>query len=207
MSRWLIAVSIGPVQEFIAAARRTRDLWFGSYLLSELAKAAAASALEMGAELVFPCPPNPTNDLAPHSAFRAPNKLLLVHSGGAGPGQSVSQMEAVLRKTLARQAESARDNAKNDGKVKTINVELMDRQLAGLLEFYAAWTPFPRDEDYEAARERVESLLSARKALRNFSFYKGSNVPKSTIDGIRETVVSDRGPEFVNDFETPAGVI
>ncbi|OAA23729.1 hypothetical protein DU53_02535 [Kosmotoga sp. DU53] len=32
----LISVSIGPVQSFIAAARKTKDLWAGSYLLSLL---------------------------------------------------------------------------------------------------------------------------------------------------------------------------
>ena len=30
----LLFVHIGPVQEFIAAARKTRDLWFGSWMLS-----------------------------------------------------------------------------------------------------------------------------------------------------------------------------
>ena len=39
--RHLLGIHIGPVQEFIAAARRSRDLWFGSWLLSELSKAAA----------------------------------------------------------------------------------------------------------------------------------------------------------------------
>ena len=38
-SRYLIQVAVGPVQGFIATARRSRDLWFGSYLLSELSKA------------------------------------------------------------------------------------------------------------------------------------------------------------------------
>ena len=42
MKPWLLAISIGPVQEFIAAARKTRDLWFGSTMLSEVARAAAA---------------------------------------------------------------------------------------------------------------------------------------------------------------------
>jgi CRISPR-associated protein Cmr2 len=41
MSQHLWIISIGPVQEFIASARRSRDLWFGSWLLSELSKAAA----------------------------------------------------------------------------------------------------------------------------------------------------------------------
>jgi len=39
------ALSIGPVQTFISAARRTRDLWAGSALLSALAAAAARALL------------------------------------------------------------------------------------------------------------------------------------------------------------------
>ena len=39
MTGHLLAIALGPVQEFISAARRTRDLWFGSYLLSEISKA------------------------------------------------------------------------------------------------------------------------------------------------------------------------
>jgi CRISPR-associated protein Cmr2 len=30
-----MVIGVGPVQEFIASARRSRDLWFGSWLLSE----------------------------------------------------------------------------------------------------------------------------------------------------------------------------
>ncbi|WP_322922831.1 type III-B CRISPR-associated protein Cas10/Cmr2 [Paenibacillus campi] len=43
---YFIQISIGPVQEFIAQARRTRDLWFGSYLLSDLSYAGAVALQE-----------------------------------------------------------------------------------------------------------------------------------------------------------------
>jgi len=48
--------SIGPVQEFIAAARTTRDLWSGSYLLSFLvAQALAQVAKDFGPDhVIFP---------------------------------------------------------------------------------------------------------------------------------------------------------
>ncbi|HRX77115.1 MAG TPA: type III-B CRISPR-associated protein Cas10/Cmr2, partial [Candidatus Cloacimonadota bacterium] len=42
------------MQDFIAAARRTRDLWFGSYLLSEISKAAAREIANSGGYLIFP---------------------------------------------------------------------------------------------------------------------------------------------------------
>ncbi len=37
----LLSISIGPVQDFIAAARRTADLYAGSQILQELSKEAA----------------------------------------------------------------------------------------------------------------------------------------------------------------------
>lgn len=49
MTQYVLTLSIGPVQEFIASARRSRDLWSGSWLLSEMAKAAAKSLFEAGA--------------------------------------------------------------------------------------------------------------------------------------------------------------
>lgn len=56
MSKYLFLAAIGPVQELIATARRSRDLWFGSFLLSELSRA-AAQALEqepLNGTLIFP---------------------------------------------------------------------------------------------------------------------------------------------------------
>ena len=52
----LLAVSLGPVQDFIAAARSTSDLWAGSHLLSRLAwEAMRVVCEELGPEaIVFP---------------------------------------------------------------------------------------------------------------------------------------------------------
>lgn len=66
----LLLISIGPVQEFIAAARRSRDLWFGSWLLSELSKAAAVAVIERqgAAGLIFPAPAAHEGDAPPETA-------------------------------------------------------------------------------------------------------------------------------------------
>lgn len=50
----LLSISIGPVQDFIASARRSRDLWFGSHLLSELSKVAAKTIVNQKGEIIFP---------------------------------------------------------------------------------------------------------------------------------------------------------
>src|SRR4051794_17602395 len=42
----VLVIHIGPVQEFIASARKCRDLWFGSWLISELARAVAKAIVD-----------------------------------------------------------------------------------------------------------------------------------------------------------------
>ncbi len=79
MTSYLYVLSIGPVQDFIAAARRTRDLWFGSHLLSEISKAAAKKIRDEGGQLIFPSPEKPGKDLAPsddRDAFNVANIIL-----------------------------------------------------------------------------------------------------------------------------------
>jgi CRISPR-associated protein Cmr2 len=46
--------SIGPVQGFVAQARRTRDLWAGSFLLSYLSNAAMDAVVAHGGRVVLP---------------------------------------------------------------------------------------------------------------------------------------------------------
>ncbi|MBK8265600.1 MAG: hypothetical protein IPK80_30260 [Nannocystis sp.] len=58
----LLILTLGPVQDFIAAARRCRDLWFGSWLLSERSKAGAAA---IAAALRHRRPPLPIPEGSP----------------------------------------------------------------------------------------------------------------------------------------------
>lgn len=48
--------TLGPVQGFVAQARRTRDFWAGSFLLSWLAGVAICAVKEQGGEIIFPIP-------------------------------------------------------------------------------------------------------------------------------------------------------
>lgn len=56
MSKALLKLQIGPVQDFIAQARSTRDLWSGSYLLSWLSGHVIYQLrkVDPAAEVVFP---------------------------------------------------------------------------------------------------------------------------------------------------------
>ncbi len=55
-SQQIFQFTLGPVQGFVAQARRTRDFWAGSFILSWLSSAAIACIREQGGTIRFPVP-------------------------------------------------------------------------------------------------------------------------------------------------------
>jgi CRISPR-associated protein Cmr2 len=49
--------TLGPVQSFVSQARRTRDFWAGSFLLSWLSGVAMVATQKLGGKIEFPIPP------------------------------------------------------------------------------------------------------------------------------------------------------
>lgn len=186
---FLIALSIGPVQDFIAAARRTRDLWFGSYVLSEVSKAAARSLQESGAKLVFPAP---DTDLIADSSANVGNKLLVLLET-AEPQSAIQQAKQSAQQRWEELACDCRRHL-------SLNETIWSTQLSDVLEFFGAWVVLEKTEEYGAplelgkGRRRLEQLLNARKNTREFSVnpVQGQSIPKSSLDGLRESVL-DRG--------------
>lgn len=182
----LFCAAVGPVQEFISAARRTRDLWFGSFLLSEISKAVAAKlAATSGASLVFPAPLGP-KDLTAGSDFNASNILLAELEEGVG----AEELWPALK-----EAADGRWKELAAGAVKGLAGHwVVERrwkaQLEGVVEFYAAWLPV--EGSYQETRGRLMGLMAARKACRDFGAWAGEfGVPKSSLDGARETVLAE----------------
>ncbi|ACV63733.1 CRISPR-associated protein, Crm2 family [Desulfofarcimen acetoxidans DSM 771] len=54
MSKKILHFTLGPVQSFVAQARRTRDLWAGSFILSYLAGQAMYLVHRAGGKIIFP---------------------------------------------------------------------------------------------------------------------------------------------------------
>ena len=50
----MLMFTIGPVQSFIEAARKTEDLWMGSYILSYLVATAMENVQRDGVEIIYP---------------------------------------------------------------------------------------------------------------------------------------------------------
>lgn len=182
--RYLLTISIGPVQEFIAAARRTADLKAGSELLVEIARKTAKSLEYKGAKLIFPA----------DSATEPPNKLLCVVEGD--PGTIVNKARQDAQEVLNKKWEEML--SKLPGGVKNaLKLDLAVPQIEQFLEFYAAWVTL--NGDYAAARRDVERLLAGRKALRDFAQPKSeAKVPKSPLDPSRDCVLkTDKGFQVV----------
>jgi CRISPR-associated protein Cmr2 len=177
---YLVSIAIGPVQDFIAAARRSRDLWFGSYLLSEASKAVAASAAGHG-ELIFPV----NKDLHFGSDVNVSNKILLRMD--APPREEIQiEWEEAARGRINAYFESARKQIRNRIQLRE---DLVQQQLESLLEFYVVWVPYEQSR-HEECRQQVERLLAARKAARNFAAFIGeARLAKSSLDGFRENVL------------------
>lgn len=200
MTQYVLTLSIGPVQGFIASARRSRDLWSGSWLLSEMAKAAAKSLFEAGAQMVFPFVDEATKDrLEPcdrmDDNFSVGNKIQVQVDAvnDAAVRDLVAQAKAAAQsrfEIIARQARQDLNAALRD--------EIWQMQLNDYLEIQAAWARIT-EKGYSDASQRVASALAARKATRDFKSTGASNawdkrfmLPKSSLDGARETVLLEK---------------
>lgn len=221
MTQHLLIVTLGPVQEFIKQARRTRDLWFGSHLLSELSRAAARRIAEVdGATLVFPALDRGDRELEPCWTFvragegeayacrHGLSRYREDRGGGTSPVNVANKIVATLPadadpQVVAREARAA---------VSALWREVADyvrrrchdvlapevdsawaEQIDGVLEYVAAWASFPA-HGYAAARREVEDVIAGRKHLRDFSAWehlRGTVLRSSLFEG-RETVLAER---------------
>ena len=184
----LLLISLGPVQDFIAAARRCRDLWFGSWLLSELSKAAAGAvahvAHDKAESLVFPSVQS-LADLAPNSSLNVANKILAVVDDPAGAARAAQ--EAASRRLRDICEQSFAQVGRND----LVDWTRARAQITDLLEFYWVSVPQSGEGSWKQDRNRVEALMAARKNTRTFSPVTwGGALDKSSLDGQRESVVS-----------------
>lgn len=195
MSKYLMLINIGPVQDFIATARRSRDLWFGSWFLSEISKTAAEKIVKKFKceNLIFPAVLDP-NDLNENTAFNAANKILAIID--ENPQIVGSEIKSAVDERFKKIYAETFDVVGREN----FNYELAEKQLKDLIEFYWTAVEFDgSDEKYPEARKKVEYLTAARKNTRQFSRVKwGANVPKSSLDGKRESVI------FKEDYPKPA---
>lgn len=188
--KYLMAIGIGPVQEFIASARRSRDLWFGSWLLSELSKAAAHALVTIPTQdrsrLIFPAIEK-LEDLQAGSEFNVVNKIVALIDDPELASKAIWQAMQTRLDGIRQKAYGEIRGRFDEDKAK--------RQVADLIEFFwaAARLENPQDaSEYQVARKKAEYLFAARKATRSYQKVTwGANAPKSSLDGQRESVINE----------------
>jgi CRISPR-associated protein Cmr2 len=182
----MLLFSLGPVQSFIAQARKTRDLWLGSYLLSLLMEA----SMENIAALIFPATPSVQGTIAD-----LPNKYIAlfpdIASAQAAAEISEQQLKRrwlyicqhVWNKVLAQHSTAA-------------TRAIWERQTNPEHIFEIFWVIVEGDEQhYSEWLMRAQEALVARKRLRTVRWRETPsdeqwNEPgeKSTISGEREAL-------------------
>ncbi|MDR0522558.1 MAG: type III-B CRISPR-associated protein Cas10/Cmr2 [Planctomycetaceae bacterium] len=197
----LLAISLGPVQGFIAAARKTRDLWFGSFLLSDIAKKTAKKIYESGGELIFPGVENVAqlddDEIDKDENFSVANVILAVVEN---PSEVAKQAEAAAKQAWNMRVETAKKKVEEYGN-NILRQDIWDKQKDDFVECYAAWVPYENESDYKTQRQRVMKILAGRKALRDFKPEAITNacLPKSSLDGARDTVLNETLPKHLTD--------
>lgn len=186
MTSYLFLLTIGPVQDFIAAARRTRDLWAGSQLLSDLSRAAAlyikTNQQENEDALIFPSSSSENEGFKKHDVV---NRILakvdvgdIKAFGDQLENDIRDKFRNMYREVLQKFPDSHFDRA------------TAEKHLEDLLEINWAAVEFNGD-NYKDAREQLEHVLAARKNTRDFEQTDWSKEGKlrSSIDGQRESVI------------------
>jgi CRISPR-associated protein Cmr2 len=185
MPHHLLLVSVGPVQDFIVQARRTRDLWFGSHVLSVLSQTAAQALQQGGGELIIPMLPEGAG-----GAQGVPNKLMVWVRQGDPRALAQAARDAARQRLREWGMACWR---KHPRLVNPASEATAQEQLDTFLEFHAAWCAFSSPEGYAQALKHAEAALAGHKRLRTFApwHHQRGGVHKSSLDGARESVLAE----------------
>lgn len=200
MTQYMLMFSLGPVQSFIAQARKTRDLWLGSYLLSTLMVEAMSELEKFATEkkiediLIFPTKREIENFIPD-----LPNKYVAIFDDADKARKTaeqskqniIQQWKAICNQVWASVIQP----------VATQETEsIWRRQTNGETFFEIFWVVVERREGPELYRDwlkRTQQALDARKHLRDFTVPIDPDDPeaptnegheKSTVSGEREAL-------------------
>lgn len=178
---YLLTFQLGPVQDFIAAAKTTRDLWSGSYMLSYLMASTICAIKVPDVEVIFPSTDSSvlkilevargssigTSDVDNDGYLlpTLPNKLLIKLKCDSFDDvkKIAAYLERVPRETLTKIGESVKGKFQ-----QAIDTERFDAQLNTFFEIYWAAVEI-EGEDISQAYKKLNKIAGAAKNLRFFS--------------------------------------
>lgn len=210
----LIQINLGPVQGFISTARRSRDLWFGSYILSELSKSVALALHSQHAQLIFPFVSDLEKQLQADSEFLVTNivfaELQTPDLAAAKTILSYAEKAAKDRwQSLCDQAKQQIDKAQGNSQGAAENLydqRIWQAQLGDVVEIYSGIVAVG-NEGYAQANNRLRTMLANRKNTRSFSpYYDNFHRPKSSLDGAQSSVLLDSQSKPVQRLRQRLGI-
>jgi CRISPR-associated protein Cmr2 len=169
MKQSLVILSIGPVQGFIAQARRAGDLYAGSFLLSTLMKEAVEL---MEPYLLYPQPQIPN----------MPNKLVALMPEDEAIRRAKQAEEVIRWKWQELAGEALGRMLKFAGNGDEFLKRMWASQIRQFPEVY--WVIYPFQDEFLWAYNMAHQAFSARKLLRNFQQVEEPG-PKCTVCGQR----------------------
>lgn len=192
----LFLFTIGPVQSFIAQARKTMDLKAGSDMLSQLTLAGIQTARDQfGAELIFPYLPEGEE---PDSM---PNKFLAEVNLAPDQAEPMGKkVENDVRKAFRTMAEKALKNMKPQNTGPAFEEKFFE-QINSHLEVYWVFEKLDNEQDYRRGYQQIEQNLGAVKNIRAFAqLPQDEDGRKCSVSGERDALV------FNERFKLPAFV-
>lgn len=172
MSPWILTISLGPVGGFIAAGRRSRDLWWGSTWVSqvvrEVAEALTPSACNTGVTLLLPTSDSLSRTVGRHGG-RVANKLVLEVQGGPDVCEALArQARTTATDWLLDQVQKGLGEARRRGHL-LLNPTQCEHQIEAIragdfLELRAGWAELDPD-DWKGSLRRATALRDATPRL------------------------------------------
>lgn len=187
----MIVFSIGPVQSFIAAARKTEDLWSGSFILSYLIEVAMKKLVDEGVnEVDFIYPKATEDDLDPAKKMDSnvsvaswPNRLTaFVHGSSGEVTDLVKKVDSVVRHEFKQICRYGINQVFPKHVQTEYLTEQANIQMEQLLEIY--WVVQPYQGQYQDEKRQLEERLNA---IKNDRIYR-----QLTESGLTCTVCAQR---------------
>jgi len=172
MKEAILIFSLGPVQGFIAEARRVGDLDAGSAVLKQLSRAAGETIQAQGGTLIYPA----------HLEDDVPNKLV-----ARVPGERVEAIAEAAQKAVECEWQTYVSTARNflttHGPAPDDHWNaIWERQTSTFWETY--WAAVPLGDDYKEAYDQVSRAFDTTKRTRVF--------PKVEEQGIKDSLSGRR---------------
>ena len=189
----MIMFTIGPVQSFIEASRKTEDLWMGSYILSYLIAIAMDRIVQGGdVKLIYPAigTDSPFNfwkeEPRDFSTPSFPNLFLAIGNGISQDAlvERAKEAEKNVKSEFELMAKRVLDKAFGMWRDKYV-AELFENQIPDFFDVY--WVITEREED-QAYKDWYTNTAGNLAAIKNCRPFKQTVEfgRKCSLDGTRE---------------------